>query len=335
MIADRIHEVERILSRCGLCERRCGVDRMNGQTGHCRATTATSCFREYLSVAEELDLIPSHTFYLSGCNMRCTYCIAGPWVEDPDQPPAWPLLGLVERAVHRRGEGARNLHFLGGEPTVHLHNILRFVDSLPFSAPVVWNSNMYFTREAARVLDGFVHTYVADLRYGNNACACALSEVSNYNEVVRRNIRFATETARTFVRVLLLPGHIECCFRPIAEWLADAAPDAEVNLMTQYLPAHRARGTSDLGRTLSHDEIAEAEAIAQAVGLRRADAELGLAPAVGTSGSQVDATITITPQGRVFVENCSLDVLELALAVAPEDASLQARALAAGLAQGD
>jgi uncharacterized Fe-S radical SAM superfamily protein PflX len=49
--------------------------------------------------------------------------------------------GLVGRIEHRRGQGARNVNLLGGEPTVSLPGILSLLPRVPLSTPVVLNSN--------------------------------------------------------------------------------------------------------------------------------------------------------------------------------------------------
>jgi len=335
-LSERIERAQSLLARCELCERRCGADRTRGQVGWCDVPDQTRCFREYLSLAEEIELIPSHTIYLSGCNMRCAYCIVGPWVDQPDREPSRPLLELAAIAEGRRAEGARNVHFLGGEPTVHLCDILRFVEGLSFQPHVVWNSNMFFTADTAEILDGFVDTYVADLRYGNDACAQELSDVREYTEIALRNLKFAAASVRTIVRLLLLPGHIDCCFRLAAEWLAKELPRVPANIMTQYLPAHRAAELPEIGRTLTESEIARATGIARSLALELVDAGAQPGPQPGSRPVATDAevTITIDHQGRVYFQNCSPDILRLALAVAPQDAELKARAMTAGLLQG-
>jgi putative pyruvate formate lyase activating enzyme len=71
------------------------------------------------------------------------------------------------------------------------------------------------------------------------------------------------------IRVLVLPGHNECCTRPILKWIAEnLGPWTRVNLMFQYHPEWRARERPELSRRLSRDEINEAIRIAEEVGLR-------------------------------------------------------------------
>ncbi|GAI05972.1 unnamed protein product [marine sediment metagenome] len=61
------------------------------------------------------------------------------------------------------------------------------------------------------------------------------------------------------IRVLILPGHNECCTKPILEWIAENLGQwTRVNLMFQYRPEWRARERTELRQRLSRREIQEA-----------------------------------------------------------------------------
>ena len=44
--------------------------------------------------------------------------------------------------------------------------------------------------------------------------------VANYLAVITRNLQAAARQGDLIVRHLLLPGHFDCCYRPIVGWLA-------------------------------------------------------------------------------------------------------------------
>ena len=79
----RIVDARQHYRRCMLCEHRCGANRLVGQTGPCKAGPVARLFRHRVEYGEELDLVPSHLFYLSGCDLRCVFCIAGINAFDP------------------------------------------------------------------------------------------------------------------------------------------------------------------------------------------------------------------------------------------------------------
>src|SRR5690606_4358504 len=134
------------------------------------------------------------------------------------------------------------------------------------SVPVVWNSNMSATPEAQDLLEGLVCCYVADLKYGAEACARAASAVSGSLEVVHHNLRRARREAYLIVRHLVLPGHVDGCARPALDWLAVHLPGVRVNVMAQYEPVPEVRGTA-WDRRVRPDEVARARDHALALGL--------------------------------------------------------------------
>ena len=73
---ERLARAERHMRSCTLCEHQCGVDRIAGERGPCKAGIEARVFRHRVELGEELELIPSHLFYLSGCDLRCAFCIA-------------------------------------------------------------------------------------------------------------------------------------------------------------------------------------------------------------------------------------------------------------------
>jgi putative pyruvate formate lyase activating enzyme len=78
----------------------------------------------------------------------------------------------------------------------------------------------------------------------------------------------AHEHGELIIRVLVLPGHNDCCTRPILQWIHDnLGPWTRVNLMFQYRPEWRARERPELSRRLNSEEIEEAREIASEVGL--------------------------------------------------------------------
>jgi putative pyruvate formate lyase activating enzyme len=244
-----------MLRSCSLCERRCGVDRTAGERAPCGLGEETWCFKRHVSFAEELELLPSYMVYLGGCNFRCRFCIQAPDCFDPRRGtrvhPAQDALDFAD-AVR---QGARTINLLGGEPSLHLHTILEIAAAAKTPLPLLLNSNMYMSPEVVQLLDGVVALYVADFKFGNDVCAKELAGVDRYVEVVTRNLRLAASKANVIVRHLLMPGHHDCCFRPVAEWMAEFLPGIRFELMKSYVPGWRAAGRHDgLGRLLTSKE---------------------------------------------------------------------------------
>ena len=252
-LASRAEEARAHERHCLLCEHRCGVDRAAGTLGNCRAGTEARVFRHRVEHGEEPELVPSHLFYLSGCDLRCAFCIAEERAFDPRI--GTPLSGpFLRRAVEwGLARGARTLQWVGGEPTIHLPAILRALVEVPERPPIVWKSDFHGTPEAFALLRGVVDIHVADFKFGNDACALRIAGVERYGEIVTRNLLLASADARLVVRHLLLPGHFECCFLPVVRWLAGHLPGARVSIRDGYLPRWQARHHDDLRSPLPPD----------------------------------------------------------------------------------
>ncbi|MFO0872448.1 MAG: radical SAM protein [Phycisphaerales bacterium] len=257
------------LRSCTLCERRCAVDRVAGERAPCGLDDRTFCFKRHVSYAEELRLLPSYMVYLAGCNFRCRFCVQGPECFDPRRGLELDPAEAAADFARLVGRGARTINLLGGEPSMHLHTILEIAAAAEQPLPLALNSNMYMTPEVIELLDGVVSLYIADFKFGNDDCAARLAGIDRYVEIVSRNLVLAAERAEVLVRHLVMPGHIECCLRPVARWLETNLPGAAVTLMTGYIPAWRAGDDPHIGRCLTADERAAAERIADDHGLRR------------------------------------------------------------------
>jgi putative pyruvate formate lyase activating enzyme len=252
---------------CTLCEHRCGIDRLQGEQGICRANSTANVFRHRVEYGEELELIPSHLFYLSGCDLRCCFCVGGEISVHPEygQPLTKPF--FTEAVAWGRAAGARNLQWVGGEPTIHLPAILEVMADCSDLPPIVWKSNFHATPEAFALLDGIVEVYVADFKFGNDACAKRIAEVPDYWNIVTRNLQIAANQGDLIVRHLLLPGHFDCCYRPILKWLRRNLPAAKFSLRDGYLPSWQAGRCAELLVPLDPATARRARALAEDLGI--------------------------------------------------------------------
>ena len=253
---------------CQLCEHRCGVNRAEGELGRCKADSTARVFRHRIEYGEELELIPSHLFYLSGCDLRCAFCIAGANAFDPGRGIELTSEFFNDAVEWGRRRGAKNIQWVGGEPTIHLPAILRVMADCPRLPPVVWKSDFHGTPEAFELLHGSVDVYVADFKFGNDACAKRLAGIDNYVQIVTRNLQIAARQSRLIVRHLLLPGHAECCYDPIVSWMHASLPDVPFSLRDGYLPSWRSQHYAELAKPLPQADARRARELAHHGGLR-------------------------------------------------------------------
>ncbi len=242
----------RMLEHCELCEWRCGANRIRGETGKCGVSAETKISSVFLHFGEEQELVPSHTVFFSGCNLKCVYCQNYDISQRPDAGRNVHPKILAERLDHG---GGINVNWVGGDPTPNLAYILGVMEYMKEPLPQVWNSNMYLTKEGMLLLAKLMDVYLTDFKYGNDKCAKRLSGVDDYTMVVKRNHIIAERTGDLMIRHLVLPGHIECCTKPILQWIREHLQSPGVNIMTQYRPVYRASGYDDVARYLSQDEL--------------------------------------------------------------------------------
>jgi len=264
----KLEIARRILRECTFCERRCRVDRTR-EDGFCRVPIKPRISSEFLHMGEERVLVPSHTVFFCGCTFRCVYCQNWDIAFQPTNGVYVEPESLARVIRHRRSQGARNVNWVGGDPTPNIHYILEVLKRLDVNVPQIWNSNMYLTEEAMRLLDGVIDLYLTDFKYGNDECAERYSNAPNYWEIVTRNHREADRQCDLIVRHLVLPGNVECCTFPILEWIAEElGTDTPLNVMPQYRPEHRAYEYPEINRRPSADELEEAWERARELGFR-------------------------------------------------------------------
>ncbi len=273
----------RMLRKCRLCERRCGADRSSGEKGRCGIGNEPRIASHFLHHGEEKPLNPSYTVFFAGCNFDCVFCQnydistdaeCGRYISPEVLARRIEVLTEIGKAgfhvtlVHDWPTMAKNVNWVGGEPTPALHYVLQVLKETRANIPQIWNSNMYMSEEAMELLDGVIDLYLSDLKYGNDQCAERLSKVDRYFEVVSRNHLIASKQTDMIVRHLILPGHLECCTLPVLDWLAENIPGAAVNLMDQYHPAHHALEYPELRAGISEESYCAAKRHALELGLK-------------------------------------------------------------------
>lgn len=163
----------------------------------------------------------------------------------------------------------RNINLVGGEPTPWLEQWLNVFKNVNVNVPVVWNSNTYYSTETARLLAGFADVYLLDFKYGPGRCAEKISDASDYWETCIRDHLEAKKHGELIIRVLVLPGHLECCTKPIVNWISEnLGTDTRVNIMFQYRPEWRAHEVPELHRILTNTEMDRAIRLAKEAGLK-------------------------------------------------------------------
>lgn len=269
----KVELANRMVRRCMLCERRCGVDRTR-QRGACLLDDRARVASYFHHIGEEAPLVPSGTVFFSGCNLRCVYCQNWDISQNPESGVEVRPDELAAIQIHLRLTGARNINWVGGEPTPNIHVILPSLKILAekgVNVPQLWNSNLYLTVEGMKLILHVIDIWLPDFKYGNDECALKYSVAPRYVEVVSRNLKIICDRGEDIIiRHLVLPGHVECCTKPVLRWIALNCPKALVNIMDQYHPDYlvtRLRKYSELNRRVTRREMDEAYRYADELGI--------------------------------------------------------------------
>jgi len=262
----KIEIASRIFQNCCFCERRCGIDR-NRQSGNCGVKQSLIA-SEFLHFGEESVLVPSHTIFFSGCTFHCVFCQnwdisqqnIGFYI-DPSN-----LCNIIDE---RHAHGSKNVNWVGGDPTPNLLYILKTLKFLDVNIPQIWNSNMYCSVETMKLLDGVVDLYLTDFKYGTDKCAKVFSRIDNYVDIVERNHRLAYDSGELIIRHLVMPNHIDCCSKPVMDWISENLSDVIVNIMGQYRPEYHAHEYKDISRKIYIDEVLEVKEYAEKLGIHQ------------------------------------------------------------------
>ena len=264
----KIAIANRILESCHFCTRRCGSNRTIGELGYCKCGTQTVVSTMFPHTGEEPELVPSGTIFTLGCTLKCLHCQnwgISQWFETGEILSSRQLARAVEQL---RSNGCRNINLVGGDPTSWLSQWLEVFRHVTVNVPLVWNSNSYYSEETAKLLAGFVDVYLLDFKYGPKDCATKLSDAPKYWMACTQNHLYAKRYGELIIRVLVLPNHLECCTKPVLEWISNnLGTDVRVNLMFQYRPEWRAHEVAELRRRLTGTERKRAIELAKAAGL--------------------------------------------------------------------
>jgi putative pyruvate formate lyase activating enzyme len=263
-----IHLVEALakkyLEKCIFCERQCEVNRIDGEKGFCLITKDSYISSAFLHMGEEPVLIPSGTIFFQGCNFGCVFCqnydISQAWkgkkiIEDIAQKVNERELGAIaEKLVDR---GAININYVGGDPIPNIHTIIGSLNYQKSNICQLWNSNFFLTEKSLSLIIDFIDFWLPDFKYGNNECAKKYSGIDNYFDIISRNHKRVHDegSGEICIRHLVIPNHIECCSKPILNYIAKELPNAVVNIMQQYRPQYKAFQYEEINRRPTSEEI--------------------------------------------------------------------------------
>lgn len=286
--AQRVEEAYRLLEKCELCPRMCGVNRKKGETGYCRAPFKPVVFSFNPHFGEEMPLVGtggSGTIFFSNCNLRCIFCQNWPIAhegrgrEAKDEDVADMMIKLQKMGCH-------NINLV--TPTHVMPNILnatRIALKKGLRLPLVYNTSGYERVEITKILDGIVDIYLPDMKYMDSGKSAQYSSgASDYPEMTKKAI---VEMHRqvgvlqldpkggalrgVMIRHLVMPNRVAGTEK-LMKWISENLPkNTYINIMAQYRVEYRAYEHPEIARGITVEEFMEAMDWAKKYGLTNLD----------------------------------------------------------------
>jgi len=258
-------------------------------------------FHYNLSITEECELCPAFEVYLAGCNLNCQFCFTrSDWGELICEDTVIEELGRFEQ------EGKiKSLFFVGGEPSLNLDFISRFVKKSKTRVPVWLVSNFIISKKTLAQIVASNFGIIGTIYFGNDECAIRISGARNYLAKIRAGLESIFElSGRIFLRHLALPGHLECCSIPALNMLRSNFPGIKLSLMVNYFPPKFAPEQGELYRYLSAFEKEKLLALGRERGVP-------IMPSVNSIAdfTEKDAEFIIEPDGRLVAKYTSPELV--------------------------
>ncbi len=280
----RGEELWSIMEHCELCPRMCGVNRIEGQEGFCRASAQLEISSFNPHYGEEPPLVGkggSGTIFLTNCGLRCVFCIN--WQTSHEGlGESCTIMDMAKMMLRLQQLGCKNINVV--TPTHYAPHIVLALDSAAdygLRLPLVYNTCGWERLEILKLLDGIVDIYLPDFKYSNSGMARKYSAgASAYPEVTQKallEMHQQTGTAISapdgimyrglMIRHLVMPNNVSGS-KDVIGWITENLPaDTYVNIMSQYRPMYKANEYPDIARPVNRSEYFDVVDYAEEAGL--------------------------------------------------------------------
>jgi len=246
-------KLRKLLESCHLCPRKCGVNRINGQTGACNETLSISAARAALHMWEEPCISGengSGAVFFSGCSLGCAYC-QNHDISGGLNGKEITIKRLSEIFFELKEQGANNINLV--TPDHFIPQIIEAIDMAKkqgFDLPFVYNCSGYEEIEALKLLDGYIDIYLPDFKYMSADLAARYSHAPDYPvvakaaiaEMVRQCGEVVLDAEDAYirrgviVRHMLLPKHLLEAEKIIRYLYETYGNRIYISMMSQYTP---------------------------------------------------------------------------------------------------
>ena len=266
-----MHELE----NCNVCPHRCGINRIAGKIGRCKATDKVKVALASIHNFEEPCISGkngSGTVFFSNCNLNCVFC-QNYEISQLGKGKEISIEELADIFIKQQNKNVHNINLV--TPTIYIYQIIEAIKlarDKGLKIPIVYNSNGYENVEALKHLKGYIDIYLPDLKYSNNEIAYKYSNIKNYYENAVQAIKEMYNQVGTpiidengimkkglMIRHLVLPNQLQNS-KDVLKWINDNMDKKVfVSVMAQYFPTYRAKHFPEISRKLTKEEYNEIE----------------------------------------------------------------------------
>jgi putative pyruvate formate lyase activating enzyme len=258
-----------MLGQCGLCPKKCGVNRLAGERGFCGAGSDPVVAYYGPHFGEEPPLSGtrgSGAVFFSPCNLRCVFC-QNHQISHRVWGERVSVAQLAEIFLSLERTGVHNINLVSPTPYAPLlAPAIRRAKERGIAIPFVYNTNAYEARETLEALRGLIDIYLPDLKYWSGEVARRLSAAPDYpgrameaivqmkSQVGDLVITGGVARRGLLIRHLVLPGGLGGT-KKLVRWIkGQLGPGTAVSLMSQYYPSGRARAIPMINRRIRSAE---------------------------------------------------------------------------------
>ena len=231
----QVQQLWNYMNPCVLCPRKCRVYRSQGEKGFCGIADMPVVSSVGPHFGEESVLVGSGgsgTIFFAGCNLGCMFC-QNYEISHHRHGHEITIEQLAQSMLDLQNYGCHNINFV--TPTHVIPAICAAIElarKKGLTAPTVYNTGGYDSVEILKLLEGFIDIYMPDMKYSDSKVADELSTAADYWQINQQAIKEmhrqvgdlqiekGLATRGLLIRHLVLPNHIECCSKPILEWIS-------------------------------------------------------------------------------------------------------------------
>jgi len=287
MLKEKAAQAGSLLKSCMLCPRKCGVDRLNGETGFCKTGKLAWVSSYSPHFGEEAPLVGTHgsgTIFFTHCNLLCLFCQNFD-ISHQGQGQEVTKNELASLMLALQNQGCHNINFVTPSHVVpQILAALEVAVEHGLNVPLVFNSGGYDRRSTLKLLDGVFDIYMPDFKFWDSQVAENSCQAPDYPETARRALAEMHRQVGDLqiddagigrrgllIRHLVLPGGLAGT-REVMRFIArEISALSYVNVMSQYRPCGRAHEVKGLEPHLSPEDYQDAVRAAIEEGITRLD----------------------------------------------------------------